>query len=64
MSKHNPERIRNVKGFLRSYMKSSSGQRALNRQPSFVEVENETTKGRIITGYNTLAHALNEAAQA
>lgn len=64
MSKHNPERIRNIKGFLRSYMKSSSGQRALNRQPTYVEVDNEKVKGRIFVGHNTIAHALAKAAEA
>lgn len=61
---YQPERIRNVKAFLVSYMKSSSGQRALTRQPRYVEVDNELMKGRIMTGYNTIAHALDKAAHA
>lgn len=57
---HQPERIRNVKAFLTSYMKSSSGQRTLTRHPRYVEVDNELMKGRIMTGYNTLAYALDK----
>lgn len=56
-----PERIRNVGAFLRSYMKSSSGQRAITRQPTFTEVDNDQYKGRMHLRYNTLAHAMEAA---
>lgn len=59
-----PQPIRNIKAFLKSYMQSGSAQRALSRQPSYVEVNNEFMKGRVITGYNTMAHALERAAHA
>lgn len=61
---YQPERIRNVKAFLTSYMKSSSGQRALTRQPRYVEVDNELMKGRVMTGYNTIAHAFDKLVNA
>lgn len=56
-----PERIRNLSAFIPSYMQSNSGQRALTRQPTFQEVDNEFTKGRVDFRYNVMAHALNEA---
>lgn len=55
------DRIRNVKGFLRSYMKSSSGERALSRQPRFDEVSTDTIRGRVNFKFNTMAIALQEA---
>lgn len=55
------ERIRNVGAFIKSYMKSGSGQRAITRQPRFVEVNTETQKGRVLVGFNTMAFALANA---
>lgn len=59
------EKIRNVPAFLRSFMKSSSGQRALNRNPSFTEHTITDKKGtytyRDNYKYNTIAHALAKA---
>lgn len=55
------EVIRNVPAFIRSYVKSQSGERALLRQPAYREVDTKFYRGRIITGSNQLALALAAA---
>lgn len=55
--------IRNLKGFLNSYLASESGKRALNRQPRMTEKSAKDSKNQVLkwkepVGYNSMAHAL------
>lgn len=64
-SKHDAP-IRNLGAFLKSYVKSESFQRALNRQPRMIERTEKNSKGHLVTfreyaGHNQLAVAFNAA---
>lgn len=64
VTKHEP--IRNLPAFLKSYVKSTSFERALTRQPTYVETLEENSKGRMVkvreyNGFNQMAIAMEKA---
>lgn len=65
MDKHQ-EKIRNLPKFIRAYLASETGKRAMNRQPSFIEKsgknsKKEPIKWREFAGSNQMVEAFAKA---